>query len=153
MGQAWSARFDARVNDDAADEAAPEAGPPLRVLAADDHPTNRRLVEAMLGAMGVEVVSVEDGAQALAAFGGGGFDLVLMDLRMPVMDGLTAVAAIRKLEAEEGRVRTPILILSAHALPEHQEAGRAAGADAHLAKPVAAADLYAAMERLLEAAA
>ncbi|WP_255500698.1 ATP-binding protein [Caulobacter sp. 17J80-11] len=117
----------------------------LKVLSADDHPTNRRLVELLLEASGAELVSVEDGEQALAAFRAEAFDLVLMDMQMPGVDGLSAVRALRQIEAERGAVRTPVLMLSANALPEHIAAGRAAGADGHLAKPLTAADLYAAV--------
>ena len=63
-------------------------GPPLRVLLADDHPTNRKVVELILDQVGVELTSVEDGLDAVEAFAAGAFDAVLMDMQMPVMDGL-----------------------------------------------------------------
>ena len=115
---------------------------PLRVLLADDHPANRKVVEIMLGATAMELVAVEDGAQALEVFEREAFDLVLMDMQMPVMDGLTATAAIRAFEAKTGRERTPILMLTANAMAEHVEAGRAAGADGHLTKPLTLAALF-----------
>jgi len=115
---------------------------PLRVLLADDHPANRKVVEIMLGATAMELVAVEDGAQALDLFKREGFDLVLMDMQMPVMDGLTATAAIRAFEMQAGRARTPILMLTANAMAEHVEAGRAAGADGHLTKPLTLAALF-----------
>lgn len=115
---------------------------PLRVLLADDHPANRKVVEIMLGATAMELVAVEDGAQALDLFKREAFDLVLMDMQMPVMDGLTATAAIRAFEAQAGRARTPILMLTANAMAEHVEAGRAAGADGHLTKPLTLAALF-----------
>ena len=90
---------------------------------------------------------------AVAAFAEGGFDLVLMDMQMPVMDGLSATAAIRALEAEERRARTPLIILTANALPDHVEAALSAGADGHLAKPITQARLYEAIEATLERAA
>jgi len=67
---------------------------------------------------------------------------VLMDMQMPVMDGLTATAAIRAFEMQAGRARTPILMLTANAMAEHVEAGRAAGADGHLTKPLTLAALF-----------
>jgi CheY-like chemotaxis protein len=125
---------------------------PLRILLADDHPANRKVVEIMLGATEMELVAVEDGLQALEAFNAGGFDLVLMDMQMPVMDGLSATAAIRRHEADHGMARTPVIMLTANAMAEHVEAGRAAGADAHLTKPVTMTSLFAAISAALEPA-
>src|SRR5579872_320306 len=122
----------------------------LRILVADDHETNRRVVKLILDSLGVEVACAEDGAQAVAAFtADGGFDLVLMDMQMPVMDGLTAIRAIRAHEAAEARPRTPILVLSANAMPEHVAAAHAAGADAHIAKPITPPRLIAALDQAL----
>ena len=115
---------------------------PLRVLLADDHPANRKVVEIMLGATAMELVAVEDGAQALDLFKREAFDLVLMDMQLPVMDGLTATAAIRAFEMQMGRGRTPILMLTANAMTEHVEAGQAAGADGHLTKPLTLTALF-----------
>ncbi|RZJ05807.1 MAG: response regulator [Brevundimonas sp.] len=122
---------------------------PLRILLADDHPANRKVVEIMLAATDMELVAVEDGRQALDTFAGETFDLVLMDMQMPVMDGLSATRAIRALEAAEQRVRTPIVMLTANAMTEHVEAGRTAGADGHLAKPITLQTLMAAMSQAL----
>ncbi|MFC7379083.1 ATP-binding protein [Brevundimonas sp. GCM10030266] len=122
---------------------------PLRILLADDHPANRKVVEIMLSATAMELVAVEDGRQALDAFREGGFDLVLMDMQMPVMDGLTATRAIRALEAEQGLGHTPVIMLTANAMAEHVEAGRQAGADGHLTKPVTFASLFAAITAAL----
>ena len=117
---------------------------PLRVLLADDHPTNQRVVQLILGAHGADVVTVDDGAQALAAFQAGLFDLVLMDMQMPVMDGLAATRAIRAQEqADPARTRTPVVMLSANAMARHRDEAMAAGADLHVAKPVTAAALLA----------
>ena len=113
---------------------------PMRVLLADDHAVNRKVVELMLASAGVELTSVEDGKAACEAFSSAAFDLVLMDMQMPVMDGLTAVRLIRAQEAVSG-ARTPIIMLTANALPEHVMAARLAGADEHLAKPISAASL------------
>ncbi|MFN4296829.1 MAG: response regulator [Brevundimonas sp.] len=111
---------------------------PLRVLVADDHPTNRKVVELILSQIDVELVMVEDGAQALSAFRDADFDVVLMDMQMPVMDGLTATREIRLHEAAMGAPRTPVIMLTANALPEHVDAAREAGADRHLSKPFGA---------------
>jgi signal transduction histidine kinase/ActR/RegA family two-component response regulator len=124
-----------------ADEASSEESHPLKVLVVDDHPTNRRVVEMILDTVGAERVSVENGKEALEAYLNGRFDVVLMDIQMPVMDGLTATQKIRLVEKEEHRPSTPVIILSANAMPEHIEAGKAAGADRHLAKPISAATL------------
>jgi PAS domain S-box-containing protein len=124
--------------------------PGLRVLLAEDHPTNRRVVELILGAAGVDLTCVEDGAQAVAAFQQGGLEVILMDMQMPVMDGLTAIREIRRLEAEGGSGRVPIVVLTANAMPEHIDASKAAGADGHLSKPILAELL---LTRLAELAA
>jgi len=114
-----------------------------RVLVADDHPTNRKVVELMLEGH-AQVVSVENGEQAVSAFKSGAFDLVLMDMQMPVMDGLTAVREIRR--CEDAAAHAPIIMLTANALPEHVAASLAAGADLHLDKPITAASLFAAID-------
>jgi PAS domain S-box-containing protein len=117
----------------------------LRVLLAEDHPTNRRVIELILGAAGVSLTCVEDGAQALDAWRGGGFDLVLMDMQMPVMDGLTATRAIREEERRLGLARTPIHALTANAMAEHAKASAAAGVDGHITKPISAEALLRAV--------
>ncbi|MDP3489873.1 MAG: response regulator [Phenylobacterium sp.] len=122
-----------------------EAG--LRVLLADDNPTNRRVVELMLHAADVEVVSVENGAEAVAALGESAFDVVLMDLRMPVMDGFEAIRAIRAAEAPGQRL--PIIVVSANAGPEDRDASAQAGADRHIAKPIRAENLFGAISEVL----
>ncbi|HZW16211.1 MAG TPA: ATP-binding protein [Brevundimonas sp.] len=121
----------------------------LRVLIADDHPTNRKVVDLILTGVGAETTCVEDGAQAVEAFRAGLFDVVLMDMQMPVMDGLSAVRAIRTWEAEQGRSPTPMMMLTANTLPEHVAAGAEAGADGHIPKPITAARLLAAVDDAL----
>ena len=135
----------------------PAAPPPaevqdgtLRVLLAEDHPVNRKVVAMILGAAGVDLTEVENGAEAVEAERSGAYDLVLMDMQMPVMDGLTAIRAIRRREQDQGRRATPILTLTANALPEHAEASRLAGADGHLTKPITPDRLIGAMQRVLE---
>ena len=120
----------------------------LRVLAADDHPTNRKVVELVLSQADVDLVLVEDGAMAVEAVSNQSFDVILMDMQMPVMDGLTAIRAIRAIEAAGTRARTPIIMLTANALPEHVAQATAAGADRHMAKPLNAAELLNALGNL-----
>ena len=114
-----------------------ETGPDhqTRILLADDNPTNRRVVQLILDDQNIHVTEAEDGQQALDAFASQHFDLVLMDMQMPVMDGLAATRAIRELEQQRGSVPTPIIMLTANAMPEHVQSSLDAGADAHLAKP------------------
>ena len=140
------ADYDAR-KPEVASLASAESGRPLRVLLAEDHPTNQRVVQLILASQGAEVVIAGDGAQAVAAFEAGVFDVVLMDMQMPVMDGLTATRALRAHEAATpGRTRTPVVMLSANAMAEHREESLAAGADSHVAKPITAASLLAGIE-------
>jgi CheY-like chemotaxis protein len=134
-------------------EAAPEPAPDplagMRVLLAEDHPTNRRVVELILGATGVDLTCVENGVEAVAAFRSRDFDLILMDMQMPLLDGIAAVEEIRRLEGLSQAPRTPIHMLTANAMPEHVAASLAAGADGHLSKPILADAL---LERVGEAA-
>ena len=116
-----------------------------RVLLAEDHPTNQKVVCVILEGLGVEISIVENGADAVERFKAEPFDVVLMDLHMPVMDGLTAIRLIRTYEAESGAARTPVIALTADALAEHVDATRAAGADLHLSKPIRPAALIAAI--------
>ncbi|RYF94567.1 MAG: response regulator [Caulobacteraceae bacterium] len=112
-----------------------------RVLLAEDHAVNRRVVQMLLEPAGVELICVENGAEAVEAALSQSFDLVLMDMQMPVMDGLTAIRAIRAGQAH----RTPIWALSANALPEHIRASADAGADGHLTKPISPEALFEAL--------
>lgn len=131
----------------------PEPAPPpavdrdLRVLVADDNPTNRKVVELILAREGARVVCVEDGVEAVEAFEAERFDVILMDLQMPRMDGLTAIRTIRDREAGGSRARTPIVVLSANDTADHRRASAAAGADDHMGKPFRAEDLVAAVLR------
>ena len=124
----------------------------LRILAADDNPANKRLLQAMLQGLGVELKLVSDGAEAVEAWAGGDFDLVLMDARMPGLCGVEAARAIRQDEARTGRRRTPIVALSGDVLEHHQAEYRAAGMDACLAKPIDLRELYALIEAVAEEA-
>jgi signal transduction histidine kinase/ActR/RegA family two-component response regulator len=133
---------------DVADET-PTALPALRILAAEDNKTNQLLLHALLEPLDVTVRMTSDGAEALAAFRDQDFDLVLMDIQMPVMNGVDAVRAIRALEAERGGSRTPILALSANVMSYQIEEYLAAGMNGFIAKPIEMAALISAMERAL----
>jgi PAS domain S-box-containing protein len=126
---------------------APSGAP--RVLVADDHPTNRKVVELMLADV-ADIVSVENGLAAVEMYGLSPPDLVLMDMQMPVMDGLEAVRRIRALEVSMGAPRAPIIMLTANARPEHIRASREAGADVHLQKPITTAALFAAIGEAMD---
>jgi CheY-like chemotaxis protein len=117
----------------------------LRVLLAEDHAINRAVVEIVLSQIDVELLAVENGALAVDAFRESVFDVVLMDLQMPIMDGLTAIREIRAFEEAAVRVRTPILAVTANALAEHVAAAREAGADLHIAKPIVPEQLISAI--------
>src|SRR5579883_403320 len=119
-----------------------------RVLVAEDNAINRLVVVGLLQSLGCEVETVEDGRQAAEAVGRGHYDLVLMDLHMPELDGFAATAAIRRREGADGQGRhTPIVALTADALAGDAEKSRAAGMDDHLAKPLTRERLAAVLER------
>lgn len=122
----------------------------LRVLLADDNATNRRVLEMFLSAADADVVSVENGLEAVQAAGARPFDVVLMDLHMPVMDGLEAIRTIRDAEAGAA-ARTPIIVISANATGEDRAASAQAGADRHIAKPVRAEELFGVIAEVLAA--
>jgi CheY-like chemotaxis protein len=108
----------------------------LRLLVAEDNPMNRRVIELLLAQSGLELTFAENGKEALEFYSGAEFDLILMDLQMPVMGGLAAMRAIRALEEANGRAATPILAVSANATDEHVHEAREAGATDHVAKPI-----------------
>ncbi|HWE47409.1 MAG TPA: ATP-binding protein [Caulobacteraceae bacterium] len=108
----------------------------LRVLAAEDNPTNQQVLKALLGALGIEPTIVGDGAQAYDAWLREDWDLVLMDVQMPVMDGLEATRRIRATESEAKMRRTRIVALTADAMAHQYDACLAAGMDGRLTKPI-----------------
>jgi CheY-like chemotaxis protein len=122
----------------------------LRVLVAEDHLTNRRVVEIILSAAGAELAFAANGLEAVEARRVGDFDIVLMDMLMPVMSGLEAIAAIRALERRENLPRIPIAVLSANVVDRQRELALRAGADLYLAKPVTPVTLLAGIEALLQ---
>lgn len=125
----------------------------LRLLAAEDNPTNQQVLAAVMESLGIDIDIVGDGKQAVEAWKVGGYDLILMDIQMPVMDGIDAARAIRELERAEGRRRTPIVALTANALTHQVEEYLAVGMDDHVAKPIEIAKLYEAISSALNAAA
>jgi signal transduction histidine kinase/CheY-like chemotaxis protein len=118
---------------------------PLRVLLAEDHPTNQKVVQLILESVGAELTIVENGRLALNALEHGVFDVVLMDMQMPELDGLSATTLLRQREIELRLARTPVIMLTANAMDEHRYASLAAGADRHLSKPLRAAELLEAI--------
>jgi signal transduction histidine kinase/ActR/RegA family two-component response regulator len=124
-----------------------EPGRPLSLLVAEDNLVNRTLLERMMVKAGHRVRAVEDGSQAVAAMAEQQFDAVLMDVHMPVMDGLEATRLIREQERTTGR-HVPIIALTALAIRGDAERCLAAGMDSYLAKPYRREDLLAALSRI-----
>ena len=121
-------------------------GPPLRILAAEDNPMNQLVLRTLLDQVGLEVRIVGNGEEALWAWQEGGWDVILMDVQMPVMDGPTAARRIREIERRNGAGRTPIIALTANAMSHHLEDYRLAGMDALVAKPIRLPELFAALK-------
>jgi len=113
---------------------------PVRLLLVEDVAINRELVKTVLAGFDVEIETAEDGVAAIEAFKAGAFDLVLMDVQMPVMDGLTATRRIRALPQATART-TPIVAMTANVLPEQVARCAEAGMDGHLGKPMNPAEL------------
>lgn len=117
----------------------------LRVLAAEDNEVNRTVLIALLAQIGVAPTIVEDGAQAVVAWESAPWDLILMDVQMPVMDGVSAVREIRARERASGRRRTPVIALTANAMVHQVAELKAAGMDDHVSKPIKVARLFEAI--------
>jgi PAS domain S-box-containing protein len=124
----------------------------LRVLAAEDNSVNQLVLRTLLQQAGLDPVIVADGQAALAAWREQPWDVVLMDVQMPVMDGPTATRAIRAEEAATGRARTPILALTANAMSHQVEEYVAAGMDGLIPKPIRVEELFAALQAVLDEA-
>jgi CheY-like chemotaxis protein len=119
----------------------------LRVLLAEDTPANQRLFTRILSKRGHAVQVARDGQQALEALGRGDYDVVLMDVQMPVMDGLATTRAIRNLP-DRRKARVPIIALTAHALTGDADRCLGAGMDGYVSKPVNCEDLIERVEQL-----
>ncbi len=126
----------------------PASDPPLRFLLAEDNPVNQKLVQVLLSRAGHEVVVAHNGEEAVDLHSRFTFDLILMDVQMPRMDGLQATAAIRRRESEIGR-HTPILALTAHAMSGDAARCLDAGMDGYVSKPVSAEALARAIRETL----
>ena len=120
---------------------------PLRILLADDSRDNRLLIHAYLKDTAWQLDDAENGAIAVARMKAGSYDVVLMDIQMPVMDGLEATRAIRAWEKDGGLSRTPILALTASALDEDIRRTLDAGVDMHVSKPIKKSVLLAAIKK------
>lgn len=137
----------------------PPPGPPppaerdLRILAAEDHPVNRQVLTLLLGQVGITPYIVENGAEAVEAWRrgapGGPWDLILMDVQMPVMDGPTATRQIRSEERAQGQAPIPIIALTANVMTHQIEDYRAAGMTSFVAKPIRVEALIEALEAAL----
>jgi signal transduction histidine kinase/ActR/RegA family two-component response regulator len=133
---------------------APQVPPPrrrLRILLAEDNPVNQKLAVRLLEKQGHTVTTAANGLEVLATLEGGTFDLALMDVQMPEMDGLTAAAAIRRHERAAGG-HLPIVAITAYTMQGDRERCLAAGMDGYVGKPFRPAELYAAIETALAAA-
>jgi CheY-like chemotaxis protein len=144
----------------AAEQAEPPPAPAarargLRILVAEDHPVNQEVAKQILQRLGHHVVVAADGREALAALepsGRGAFDLVLMDLQMPVMGGLEATAAIRAAERASG-MHLPIVALTAHGMQGDRERYLGAGMDGYVMKPIDAVELARVIDQVVPPAA
>jgi CheY-like chemotaxis protein len=129
-------RLEGEGADDGADELLTLDIAGVRVLVAEDHPTNQKVVELILESVGVTPVIVENGQLAIDLLKVERFDVVLMDMQMPELDGLSATLQLRQFEREQRLPRTPVIMLTANALDDHIRASHEAGADMHLSKPI-----------------
>ncbi|THD59927.1 ATP-binding protein [Phenylobacterium sp.] len=121
------------------------AGGPLRVLAAEDNPVNRMVLKALLAQIDIEPAFVENGLEAVEAWETADWDVILMDVQMPQMDGPTATRRIRTREAELGRAPTPIIAVTANAMIHQVASYRAAGMTEVVSKPINVEALFAAL--------
>jgi PAS domain S-box-containing protein len=137
-----------RGREEAEKAAAKASAEPRRILLVEDDPTICEVMIALLRKRGWEAVAAKDGLMALQLWGNGGFDLILMDIQMPLLDGLQVTRAIRVKEQKKGD-HIPIIALTAHATREDREECLQAGMDGFLTKPAAAADLFALIEEQL----
>jgi len=124
---------------------------PLRVLAAEDNATNQLVLRTVMETFGADLELVGDGAQAVEAWKRGSFDIVLMDIQMPEMDGITATRLIREAELAGNLPRTPIIAVSANAMTHQVKEYLGAGMDGHVPKPIELAKLHSVMADALTA--
>ena len=135
-----------RLGQAASPRATPALGAsPLRILLVEDAEENREVIAMFLEGGRYQIDPAENGAVGVERFREGRYDLVLMDMQMPIMDGYQATVAIRQWECERGHPATPIVALTANAFPEDMELALGAGCTAHIAKPVRKAALIKAI--------
>jgi signal transduction histidine kinase/FixJ family two-component response regulator len=127
------------------------AARPLKILAAEDNPTNQLVLKTVMATFGLHLEVVDDGRKAVEAWAAGDYDLILMDIQMPGMDGMAATHSIRAIEARTGRRRTPIVALSANAMTHQVREYLKAGVDMHVAKPLQLDKLQEAIELAVNA--
>ena len=127
-----------------------EDAPAWRILAAEDNAVNQLVLKTLLGQAGMDVVIVSNGVEAVAAWEDGDWDVILMDVQMPVMDGVEAARQIRGLEAQSGRPATPIVALNANAMRHQTDSYLAAGMNAFVAKPIEVAQLFEAINSAVQ---
>lgn len=123
----------------------------MRILVAEDNRTNRMVIKAILKPINAEIIFAEDGVQAVDLWKNGGFDLVLMDIQMPNMNGVEATKAIRSIEAKDQLAKTPIVAVTANAMAHQRKEYLAAGMDDHVSKPILPQRLYKAMKDAMQA--
>jgi signal transduction histidine kinase/DNA-binding response OmpR family regulator len=124
--------------------------PPLRILLAEDNPVNQVVASRLLEKQGHTVVKVENGREAVTAADNQEFDLALLDLQMPVMDGMEAIGLIRQNEERRRRRHLPVIALTAHAMRGDRERCLAAGMDGYIPKPINRHDLFSVIEAALK---
>jgi CheY-like chemotaxis protein len=123
------------------------AVPPLNILMADDSDDSFYVIEAYLQGQGHQLARAVDGSQAVELFKSGNYDLVLMDVHMPAMDGYAATLAIREWETTSGRARVPIVVLSSDSADTQRQHGAVVGCSGYLTKPTSKAALMASLKR------
>jgi two-component system sensor histidine kinase/response regulator len=128
----------------------PRRGARYRLLLAEDHPVNQKIIMAVLGKSEHSVALAENGRIAIEMAKRERFDAILMDMQMPEVSGLEATIAIRAHELATAAVRTPIIALTANAMPSDRERCLEAGMDDHIAKPMRTEELHAKLARWIE---
>ena len=156
QGSTFWLEVDLPITADDALGAEPEAAAalerPIRCLVVEDNAVNRELITILLSPFPIEIDTACDGAEAVEAVSAGRYDVILMDMQMPVMDGLTATRRIRDL-ADREAAATPIIAMTANVLPEQVARCREAGMDDHLGKPINLPQLLAALDHWTSPAA
>ncbi len=122
----------------------------LRGLVVDDNLGHRQALGAIMLALGIETETAEDGVEALLKLRRQVYDVVLMDISMPRMDGLTALREFRRWEDDHAIIRTPVVMVTSHDRPEDRDASFTAGANEHVGKPIGLAPMMAALQQVLD---